>query len=462
MSEKTQKFRPLILKSLFILMILVIIILLAFAVIRFIPFIFSSFASVGNSLKSPFEKSLEIKLSENDLDSEENFRLYWEYANSSETDGSFNLQYDCAPNLKLYVVNESKTELFCDTDYKLNKGDKFIDLTGILNKENSYTESEIKVSYLDRTGLEMSSDVLNFSVTNEGDVPINDLSGSASISSQNISNDNNSTSNGLESNTNDNSNSSNNSGSITTPTNNNVSSNIPADLAVVNMRAINDIQVVFDVTNLGGRPTGNWIFNYTIPGENVETSPIQPNLNPGNTIRYTLTFDDIDSEDVVVYADPTNLISENSETNNLRTVFIRGDGGNPNNSNNSYNRNDDADLEIRNLEVGYMDGSRFREDDDIDDNDDAAIRFQVINRGGESTGSWRFEIEETPYDGSNNDYRSNRQNSLKPGESTTIIVEFENPDEGRYDIEVTVDSDDDVDEEDERNNDESETLRVRG
>ena len=458
MSEKTQKFRPIILKSLFILMILVIIILLAFAVVRFIPFIFSSFASVGNSLKSPFEKSLEIRLSENDLDSEENFRLYWEYAKSSETDGSFNLQYDCSPNLKLYVVNENRTELFCDMDYKLNNGDKFIDLVAVLNKNNSYTESEIKVSYLDIADIEMSSDNLVFSVTNEGGVPVNDLSGSVSISSQNISGENNSNFNNefdpIPSNPST-------SGSVINTTNNNLGNTL-ADLAVVNMRAINDTQIVFDITNLGGRSTGNWIFSYTIPGEDADTSPIQPNLNPGNTIRYTLTFDDIDSEDVVVYVDPTNLINENSEINNLRTVFIRGDGINSNNSNNnSYNRNDDADLEIRNLEVGYMDRSRFREDDDIDDNDDAAIRFEVINRGGESTGSWRFEVEETPYDGSNNDYRSNRQDSLRPGESTTIIVEFENPDEGRYDIEVNIDSDDDVDEENERNNDDNEDLRVR-
>ena len=450
MSEKTQKFRPVILKSLFILMILAIIVLLAFAVIRFIPFVFSSFASVGSSIKSPFEKGLEIKLSEDDLDSEETFRLYWEYAKSSETeDGSFNLKYDCAPNLKLHVANEGKTELLCNTDYELDKGDRYIDLISNLNKKNSYTESEIKVSFLDETGLEVSSDFLPFSVTNEDGVPVNDLSGSASISSQDVSGENNTGTT--------------NSGSTsgTTYTNNNVS-NIPADLAIVSMRAINDTQIVFDVTNLGGRPTGNWIFNYTIPDEDVETSPTQPNLNPGNTIRYTLTFNDIGSEDVVVYLDPTNLIRENSETNNLRTVPIRGDGGSSNNSNNnSYNRNDDADLEIRNLEVGYMDRSRFREDDDIDDNDDAAIRFEVVNIGGESTGSWRFEIEETPYDGNNNDYRSGRQNSLRPGESKTITVEFENPDEGRYNIEVTVDSDDDVDEENERNNDDSEDLRVR-
>ncbi len=106
-----------------------------------------------------------------------------------------------------------------------------------------------------------------------------------------------------------------------------------------------------------------------------------------------------------------------------------------------------------------MRGSRFVEDDEIDEDDDAAVRFVVVNRGGETTDEWRFEITNTPYD-SDDDYRSSRQDELRPGESIEIIVEFENPDEGRYNIEVEVDSEDDTDEENERNNDEKERLKV--
>ncbi|MBP6925957.1 MAG: hypothetical protein KBC22_02790, partial [Candidatus Pacebacteria bacterium] len=123
-----------------------------------------------------------------------------------------------------------------------------------------------------------------------------------------------------------------------------------------------------------------------------------------------------------------------------------------------YDRNDDADLEIDSFEVGRMDGNRFREDDTIDEDDDAAVQFTVINRGGESTGSWRFEIENTPDD--NDDYRSRVQSSMRPGESRTFTIEFENPDTGTFRMKLTLDSDDDIDEEDENNNDETEELEV--
>jgi len=452
MSENTQKYKPIILKSLFIIMILVIIVLLAFAVIRFIPFMFSSFASVGSSVKSPFSSDVEIRLSENDLNSNEAFRLYWEYKGSKE--GTFNLNYECAPNLGLVVVDENNTELKCDTNYPLSASDKFIDLKAVSARENTYTESKISVAYIDGTGEEVSSASEAFSVTNEGSAPVNDLSGSATISSQGVNTGGGDTSNNDNVDTDDSTNSN-------TPNNNQTVSNVPADLAIFNARAISDTIVVFDVTNIGGRSSGNWNFSYTIPGEGLQTSPLQLSLTPGATIRYTLTFDDIPSGNAVISVDPTNSIRENSETNNITTVFVRGDGGNGDSSDNNYDSDDEADLVIRNLEAGYMSGSRFREDDDIDERDDAAIRFEVVNIGGESTGTWRFEIDGTPYDDSNNDYRSGRQSSLRPGESRIITVEFENPDAGRYNIEVEVDSDDDVDEENERNNDDSVRLRVR-
>lgn len=237
-----------------------------------------------------------------------------------------------------------------------------------------------------------------------------------------------------------------------------ISKTIPADLAISNLFKLNSNTISFTITNIGGRATGNWIFNYTVSGEGTEVSPLQPSLNPGTAIRYTLTFDNNFNSIVTISVDPTNSVFENSEANNIRSISLNSFGSNNSNYNN-YNSNDEADLVIRNYEVGRMSGSRFIEDDEIDTDDDAAIRFTVVNIGGESTGDWRFEIDNTPYDGSN-DFRSNRQDSLRPGESVTLTVEFENPDDGRYRIRVDVDSDHDVDEEHENNNDETETLRV--
>ena len=124
-------------------------------------------------------------------------------------------------------------------------------------------------------------------------------------------------------------------------------------------------------------------------------------------------------------------------------------------SGSSSSGNDDANLEIDDLESGRLEGRRFYEDDEIDEDDEAAVRFVVENTGDEETGSWRYEVT-LPGD----DYRSGRQDSLEPGESQEIIVGFDELDEGTYTIKVEIDSDDDVDEENERDNDDSVRLRV--
>jgi subtilase family serine protease len=338
MAENNSTVKSLILKTLFIIGIVVIMVILAFAVIKFIPKVISSFASVGSLIN---------------------------------------------------VTKDSETT---------NESDEYID---------SDTDSTLDSEFIDDSE--------------------NSQSNSGNNSNQNFNNQQTG-----------------------------ISNSIPADLAITNLFKLNDNTVTFTISNIGGRSTGNWIFNYAVTGEGTDVSPLQPSLLPGSAIRYTLNFNnDIDGI-ITVSVDPTNSVFENSESNNIRSISFN---SNSFNNSNNYNSNDEADLVIRNYEVGRLQGSRFIEDDEIDTDDDAAIRFTVVNIGGESTGDWRFEIDNTPYDGSN-DFRSKRQDSLRPGESITLTVEFENPDDGRYRIRVDVDSDHDVDEENERNNDETETLRV--
>jgi uncharacterized cupredoxin-like copper-binding protein len=231
------------------------------------------------------------------------------------------------------------------------------------------------------------------------------------------------------------------------------------DLAISNLIEIRDAVVSFTVSNIGSGNSGVWFFTYRMPDGDIALSPSQNSLLPGQAVRYTLRFEDIPDGQVTIAVDPYNAIRENSDRNNVASTYVNGDSVSSS-RNYDYDRNDDADLEIEDLEVGRMSGSRFVEDDEIDEDDDAAIRFTVVNRGGEDTGRWRFTVDPTPYD-DEDEYESRLQDSLDPGESATIVVEFENPDEGEYDIEVEVDSDDDVDEENERNNDETETLEVR-
>jgi hypothetical protein len=460
---QSPRMKSIILRVLFIIAIIIIIIILAFAVIRFVPAMFSSFASVGKSVTSPFKSNqILVEANETNLQDGDPFSISWNY--DSQTAGGYVLSYPCIADLKLNVINnDGVRRLLCNTQYPINPANNVVQLESQLEQEGTFADLPIKISFVTNANknVEASGEVV-VTVQNS-DTPIGTNSGNATIIGEPIddgsddNSNNTSNSNSGSNNSNSNNGSSSNNGPFVSsrPTTPVVS--VPADLSITNARALDDLTVQFDIYNIGGRSTGNWYFSYATPGEDTERSNLQPNLTPGSGIRYTLTLDESDDGEVIIVADSTDIVSELSEINNVRTVDIR--GGNNNTGDYSYNRNDDADLEIDEIEVGRMSGSRFIEDDEIDEDDDAAVRFVVVNRGGESTGSWRFEINDLPYDG-NDDYRSSRQDSLRPGESVEIIVEFENPDEGRYDIEVEVDSDDDVDEEDERNNDESERLDV--
>jgi hypothetical protein len=240
----------------------------------------------------------------------------------------------------------------------------------------------------------------------------------------------------------------------------------PADLAISNIAVLGNNRVAFTVTNNGGRATGSWLFNYSTPTSPKQTitSPLQPTLGPNQSILYTVTFAAKSSgnQTVVVQLDPNNNVPESSETNNVGTITMTGPafGGGSNNTDGDYDSRDDADFQIIGLEVGRISGGRFIKDSEAEDGDDIAIRFVVKNRGGDETEDWRFEVSGLPYD-DDDTFRSREYNSLRPGESIEIFVEFENIDEGRYEIEVFVDSENDTREESESNNRSDVDIRVR-
>lgn len=235
------------------------------------------------------------------------------------------------------------------------------------------------------------------------------------------------------------------------------------DLTITNMYAIaNQSAFVMHVYNYGNTATGPWDFSYTdaeSPSRTI-SSPIQASLGAGQGIAITVRFDGQvnSSQTVVVTLNQTRLINESNFSNNSSSVVITGRTSSNNNDDDDFDG--DADLTVTSMEVGRMSGNRFIEDDSINEGDTAAIVFTVRNQGGESTGSWRFEVSDLPYSSGDRTYRSSTQSSLRSGEYREIIVEFEDADEGNYDIEVEVDSEDDVDEERENNNTRSQDLDV--
>lgn len=446
MSENNGTIKNLVAKTLFVIGIIIVIMILAFAIIRIIPRLFSSFATVGDAVRSPLgNKGLVIEGPSRNIDSGDTAILTWEY--EPREGGLYEFSYECIQYLDLVMgTSEGNKILTCDKDYNIAPTAKSISLIPTLSRENILVDLSFNISYINSDGEILTNDSIEITVKR---TQIDDLAGTGTVINSQIINPSSVDNNSQPTNTNI----YRNSNTATRSTN----SGLP-DLAISNLFDTADTIVVFTVSNIGSNVSGPWYFNYRMPDGDLAGSPMQNSLRPGESILYTLRFEDVPDGNVTISVDPYNIIRESSDINNVAAVRIEGDNGNGNSSV-DYDEDDDADLEIDEFEVGRMNGSRFTEDDEIDEDDDAAIRFVVVNSGGERTGSWRFSVDNTPYD-DDDDFESKRQDSLDPGESRTIVVEFESPDEGEYDIEIEVDSRDDVDEENERNNKKRETLVV--
>lgn len=435
MAENNTK-KVLITKILFLIGIIVLIFIFAFALIKIVPKIFSGLASVGQFVTSPFNsKTIKLSTDDKEINSGDKFILSWKY--DTNKDGDYKISYKCQQDLSLQIVSaEGLKTLVCNNTYNL-KQSKSIQLIASLKKQNTFVDLPIKIDFISsEDDSVLASGEITLGIKNESK-----NAGETIIISETV-NDNEI----VDSNKNN---------SSTKQTINYG----PADLAISNAYALNDTSITFTVSNIGGSASGVWYFNYTDPRGSTQTSPAQISLSRGQGLRFTLNFDrNIRGEDVRIVVDPQNSISESNRYNN--TDIIKIEGGDGSSIDNDYNSKDDADLRIMEMEVGRLSGSKFTEDDEIEEDDEAAVRFIVKNIGGESTGSWKYEITNLPYD-NDDDFESKTQSSLRPGESREIIIGFDSPDEGNYDIKVKVDSDDDVDEESESNNTKTEELEVR-
>ena len=86
--------------------------------------------------------------------------------------------------------------------------------------------------------------------------------------------------------------------------------------------------VQFTIKNVGTNVTsGNWIFTAAIPSQYayVYNSPAQQVLNPGESITYTLGFDQAtpgENRSISITADAMNSVAESNENNNGYSVTI--------------------------------------------------------------------------------------------------------------------------------------------
>jgi len=459
MSDNPSKANK-IAKILFVAGGIILFILLVIFILRLVPVAISNIANIGTSIKSGFSsissdgEEIAITTNSDNLLSKEPLLVNFIY--SPTVPGQYYVSYTCADGL-FYDIQSSNgpKRIICNTPFKLGSDLDAISLVPIITKPNVFLDSTLSIEFKDQTGNQIAKGTKLITIKNEsttGDTGSNPYGANNALSGSTV------TVTPTESKP----------ATVKVPVTTSRPTNPTRDLVITNMyRLDNQSGLVFNVYNKGNSSSGIWDFSYT-DAENpsqIVTSPVQANLAGGQGLAITVRFDGQQNANqlVVITLDPYNRISETNETNNIGSISINGQvsngGGAGTGGNGSYDPNDDADLVLNNLEVGRISGGRFVEDDEIDDNDTAAVRFVVKNEGGKDTGSWRFEIDNLPY---NNDdtYRSGRYQSLRPGQSLEVIAEFDGIDRGNYSIQVEVDSDDDVDEENENNNRRSRFLEV--
>lgn len=441
-------------KTLFIAGGIILFIVLVIFIFKMVPVAISNLSNLGSNISSQVKKTIsgdEIVLkTENDsVDVKSPILLSFEY--TPKDSGQYFFSYKCIDGLFFDIQSQDGPKrVICDTPLKLGTDLNSISIIPLFTQGNNFADSVVTISYRDSKNNTIASGSKTITIKGEENstsTSSNPFNANGSLSGSNVTTKPITTTK-----------------TNTSNTSSQVYSRPTKDLAITYIGAIDSQSTfVIHVYNYGNTSTGPWEFSYT-DAENPSrtiSSPIQASLAANQGLAITVRFDGQDNskQTIEVVADPLNKISESNESNNKASVVISGSRSNSNNNSSSYNSKEDADLIIKSMEVGRISGNKFIEDDEIDENDTAAVRFIVKNQGGESSGSWRFEIDNLPY---NNDdsYRSKTYSSLRPGQSIEIIADFDNIDERRYSIKVNVDSDDDVDEERENNNTESETLEV--
>lgn len=442
-----------VVKILFVIGIIIVLVILAFAIIKFVPKIFSSLGSIGTNItQTVLPDKITVKASDESPATKVPVAISWEY--KPEKAGEFSISHNCVDDFSLTVQTvRGNTRLICDRALVLGSDIKTIQVIPEVSKKDSFVDAVVTIAYFEEGATEAkASGTATLTVRNSDN---GDGTDDAVIISEPKTDTNTSKDDTKK--------------VTTTPSYVAPAPYIPsgpADLAIVSITGLpNQSAFQFTVTNIGGRASGNWYFTYTTPANPSETltSPLQQSLSYGESLIITVRYgyQNVSRATVTVYVDPQNLISESSNSNNVATVSVTGSTGSSNNNDNDNDDDfsssgDDPDLEIRNLEVGYMDGSRFVEDDTIDSNDDAAIRFDVYNRGDDDSGRFEYEVD------TSDDVITKTVSSLDEGDHRTITVEFDiDNDSDDLDIEVELDPDDDIDEENENNNSDDIRLEVR-
>jgi hypothetical protein len=431
----------------------------------------SSFSSINSSLFSPKE-TIILSLSNNSVQSGEAVNISFEHTNRT-TSGSYEFKFDCAKkDLSMILIDGAKQTIVpCGATSTLVSNPFKIIPT--LKDKNSFVDSYTYVSFYDtekntkavtgKTVLTIKNGTTNNIVNSE----VLLATSSKVISTQ----------------------------SNTTAVNTNQTNGVvkKADLYIVTKDTgmlVNNVfipktvfnnyetsAVRFDVGNDGNTATGPWQFTAVLPTYPAQIFPsgVQPSLQPGEIIEYTLSLKNLASTGnnvISINVDPAQNVSELSETNNtaLMTVINSGIGystglilpNNYNNYNYNYYNNSNSDLMLRIISKGYMDrnNGRYYTASSVSENNRVAVRFEIENIGKGETGPFIFTADLSGY--SEDRYTSPVQTSFYAGEKRQYTVDFDSgaSDIGTNTVTIRLDTNNNVIETNEDNNKLSEDILV--
>jgi len=443
--------KDILMRILFVIGIIIILFMLGFGIVKIVPKVFNSLASVGGSLTSLTNKEqLVITTNTDEINSGDDFVVSWDHKNKSENStGIYSITHNCVNDISFEIMgSQDSRTLICNTPFSIGPDPVSVRLKPILSKENTLRDVEIMVNYVENNTTVPKAD--GDKLVTVRNIDGNDTLAGSKTDYQDINGGDGGTvvitttdfqdeyTNSLGSNPNN-----------STITNPNPS---PADLQISNISENNGI-LIFTVSNAGGRNSGIWSFTYTLPTNpiSVLSGGSQISLRPGERLQYTINLNSVNTNGglVTVSINPSRSISESNYSNNVSSINV-GSTDDDLYYDNGYNSNDDADLVIIDM---------YLEDDTIDVDDEAVLYFVVKNEGGRDTGRWEYEVS-LPTDP--RERFTDRESSLSPGQSRFFRLEFDGLREGNnQDIDLELDPDDDIDEENERNNKKTIEIDIR-
>lgn len=244
------------------------------------------------------------------------------------------------------------------------------------------------------------------------------------------------------------------------------------------------VAVKYRISNDNDTETGLWNMRVEMPSINQgDRVRYANNINIPAYSSYTVEarFDGIDTSSnpvVRIYADIDNVVAETSEADNTLSVPLNSSNNNLNyNYNNNYNYNynnncawnnqncnsnntGNPNLTITSIETGKMVSGNFNTQTSFTYGERVMVRVTVRNTGGTFTNSWSTRLNYYDSYGVNRSVTTDNERPINSGETYTITYTLDNLTRGNTNLNVNIDSNNNLYETNEGDNTISSTVYI--